>query len=117
MPGVDTNAQSVLDADLSLRGDYKGVSVCDNSVFPFSPSANPSLTLAALALRLSALLIKLPQVQPPAVRLVDIATGDSQGRVMDNGEDTPVLQVQIQDSGVPVRNTFWETGIEFDRVY
>jgi choline dehydrogenase-like flavoprotein len=32
---------------------YDNVFVCDNSVFPASPAANPSLTLAALALRLA----------------------------------------------------------------
>jgi choline dehydrogenase-like flavoprotein len=41
-----------LDADLKLRG-YEGVYVCDLSIFPVSPEVNPTLTLAALALRLS----------------------------------------------------------------
>ena len=42
----------VVDDDLKLRG-YDNVYVCDLSVFPVSPAANPSLTLAALALRLA----------------------------------------------------------------
>ena len=33
--------------------NYENLFVCDNSVFPASPAANPSLTLAVLALRLA----------------------------------------------------------------
>jgi choline dehydrogenase-like flavoprotein len=43
----------VVDTDLKFL-DYDNVYACDNSVFPTSPAANPSLTLAALALRLAA---------------------------------------------------------------
>ena len=43
---------SVVDDDLKLRGS-EGLYVCDLSVFPACPAANPSLTLAALALRLA----------------------------------------------------------------
>ncbi|MBV9143251.1 MAG: GMC family oxidoreductase [Pseudonocardiales bacterium] len=42
----------VVDADLKFLG-YQNLYACDNSVFPVSPAANPSLTLAALALRLA----------------------------------------------------------------
>jgi len=42
----------VVDANLKFL-DYKNLYACDNSVFPVSPAANPSLTLAALALRLA----------------------------------------------------------------
>jgi len=42
----------VVDEDLRVLG-FDNLFVCDNSVFPASPAANPSLTLAALALRLS----------------------------------------------------------------
>ena len=38
--------------DLQVEGKA-GLYVCDNSVFPTSPAANPSLTLSALALRLA----------------------------------------------------------------
>lgn len=41
-----------VDSDLKLQG-REGVYVCDLSVFPYSPEANPTLTLAALSLRLS----------------------------------------------------------------
>ncbi|CAE6531489.1 unnamed protein product [Rhizoctonia solani] len=43
-----------LRSDLSVRPEIcKGVYVCDLSVFPHSPEANPTLTLAALSIRLS----------------------------------------------------------------
>ncbi|MFD1212985.1 GMC oxidoreductase [Arthrobacter sp. GCM10027362] len=42
-----------VDADLRFLG-YENLYACDNSVFPASPAANPSLTLAALSLRLAA---------------------------------------------------------------
>jgi choline dehydrogenase-like flavoprotein len=43
---------SVVDPDLRFH-DYENLYACDNSVFPTSPAANPTLTLAALALRLA----------------------------------------------------------------
>ncbi|HXZ99928.1 MAG TPA: GMC oxidoreductase [Candidatus Binatia bacterium] len=42
----------VVDSDLKFLA-YDNLYACDNSVFPVSPAANPSLTLAALALRLA----------------------------------------------------------------
>jgi choline dehydrogenase-like flavoprotein len=42
----------VVDADLRFRA-YDNLYACDNSVFPTSPAANPTLTLAALSLRLA----------------------------------------------------------------
>lgn len=46
------DGSGVVDADLKFL-DYANLYACDNSVFPTSPAANPSLTLAALALRLA----------------------------------------------------------------
>ncbi|KAF4460597.1 choline dehydrogenase flavo [Fusarium albosuccineum] len=45
-------SQGVVDTDLKFHG-LDNLWVCDLSVFPVSPEANPSLTLAALALRLA----------------------------------------------------------------
>ena len=45
-------AKSVVDPDLRFR-EYDNLYCCDLSVFPYIPVANPSLTLAALALRLA----------------------------------------------------------------
>lgn len=42
----------VVDEDLRFNG-YDNLFVCDLSVFPTSPAANPTLTLAALSLRLA----------------------------------------------------------------
>ncbi|GAA4536402.1 GMC oxidoreductase [Pseudonocardia xishanensis] len=46
-------AASVVDPDLAFHG-IPDLYACDNSVLPSSPAANPSLTTAALALRLAA---------------------------------------------------------------
>lgn len=43
---------AVVDADLKYGG-LDNLSVCDLSVFPTSPAANPTLTLTALAMRLA----------------------------------------------------------------
>jgi choline dehydrogenase-like flavoprotein/glycosidase len=43
---------AVVDSNLKVRG-YNNLYVCDLSIFPTAPAANPSLTLAALAMRLS----------------------------------------------------------------
>jgi choline dehydrogenase-like flavoprotein len=43
---------SVVDLDLKFHS-YKNLYACDLSVFPSSPAANPTLTLAALAIRLA----------------------------------------------------------------
>jgi hypothetical protein len=45
---------SCLDSELRIRPEIcKGLYVCDLSCFPYSPESNPTLTLAALAIRLS----------------------------------------------------------------
>jgi choline dehydrogenase-like flavoprotein len=49
MSGTDSG---VVDTDLKFLA-YDNLFACDNSVFPSSPAANPSLTLGALALRLA----------------------------------------------------------------
>ena len=46
------NNESVVDEDLKVRGTA-GLYICDMSVMPISTAANPVLTLAGLALRLS----------------------------------------------------------------
>lgn len=46
------DGSGVVNADLKFLS-YQNLYACDNSIFPVSPAANPSLTLAALALRLA----------------------------------------------------------------
>ena len=48
----DSPADSVVDTDLKFH-EYNNLYACDLSVFPTSPAANPTLTLAALAMRLA----------------------------------------------------------------
>ncbi|KAI0867196.1 GMC oxidoreductase-domain-containing protein [Hypoxylon argillaceum] len=44
--------ESVVDSNLQVHG-CQNLFVCDLSVFPTSPSSNPSITLAVLAQRLA----------------------------------------------------------------
>ncbi|MBC7946033.1 MAG: GMC family oxidoreductase [Burkholderiales bacterium] len=53
------NQSGVVNEDLRVEA-YGNLYVCDVSVFPMIPAANPSLTLAALALRLADHLAALP---------------------------------------------------------
>ncbi|KAF9631055.1 hypothetical protein BFW01_g1917 [Lasiodiplodia theobromae] len=49
--GSNSDAAGVVDENLKVH-NLDNLYVCDLSVFPFSPAANPSLTLTALAMRL-----------------------------------------------------------------
>jgi choline dehydrogenase-like flavoprotein len=49
---MTSTGEGVVDTDLAFLG-YSNLYACDNSVFPASPAANPSLTTVALALRLA----------------------------------------------------------------
>ena len=50
--GPKTTKDYVVNENLQLQG-FTNIYVCDLSIFPFSPPANPSLTLAAVALWLA----------------------------------------------------------------
>ena len=54
------DGSGVVDGDLRVL-DYENLFVCDLSVFPSSPAANPTLTLVALAIRLADHLLALPR--------------------------------------------------------
>ncbi|CUA76984.1 coatomer subunit beta [Rhizoctonia solani] len=61
-PGSE-DSRACLDDDLKIVGDIcNGVYVCDLACFPFSPEVNPTLTLAALAIRLSRTLVDRTRV-------------------------------------------------------
>ncbi len=49
---MSADGTGVVDPDLRFLA-YENLYACDNSVFPSSPAANPTLTLAALSLRLA----------------------------------------------------------------
>jgi choline dehydrogenase-like flavoprotein len=51
-PHGTTNVQGVVDTNLLIHG-FDNLYVCDLSVFPYSPEANPTLTLAAISMRLA----------------------------------------------------------------
>ncbi|KAH8802473.1 FAD/NAD(P)-binding domain-containing protein [Xylogone sp. PMI_703] len=53
MPTRNTSRDAILDENLQMQYGWDNVFVCDLSVFPYSPAANPTLSLAALSLRLS----------------------------------------------------------------
>jgi choline dehydrogenase-like flavoprotein len=56
----------VVDQDLKFLAYDNLYAACDNCVFPTSPAANPSLTLAALALRLARTLRRTARARPLA---------------------------------------------------
>jgi len=53
MPKSKEDKGGIVDENLKMKYGWDNVYVCDLSVFPYSPAANPTLSLAALALRLS----------------------------------------------------------------
>ena len=53
----EPDKKRVVDENLQACG-FKNLHVCDLSVFPYSPPSNPTLTLAALSLRLSEYLLE-----------------------------------------------------------
>lgn len=48
----EKGSEGVVDSDLKVE-NFSNLYVCDLSVFPVSPPANPTLTLAALAIKLT----------------------------------------------------------------
>ncbi|TFY79003.1 hypothetical protein EWM64_g5011 [Hericium alpestre] len=82
-----------LDEDLKLVG-HDGVYVCDLSVFPMSPEVNPTLTLAALALRLSR------EVLAPRLSLT---TPDGDIISTQNGRIDPNTVYVVNHSGMKIR--------------
>ncbi|KAF3908172.1 hypothetical protein AA313_de0201121 [Arthrobotrys entomopaga] len=65
--GIVGDNKRVVDTDLKVCG-LENLYVCDLSVFPYSPAANPSLTLAALAQRLGEKLINETRAKEEAER-------------------------------------------------
>ncbi|KAG8870880.1 hypothetical protein FRB97_009291 [Tulasnella sp. 331] len=64
MPGSGSNSRHAIDENLKLSTGQDGVYVCDLSIFPMSPEANPTLTLAGLAIRLSRQLVPRTMDRP-----------------------------------------------------
>ncbi|KZT38697.1 FAD/NAD(P)-binding domain-containing protein [Sistotremastrum suecicum HHB10207 ss-3] len=72
--GNHDDKKALIDTDLKLKYGYDGVYVCDLSIFPFAPAANPTLTLAALALRLSDHLMKRQSIQSGSINIHNLTT-------------------------------------------
>lgn len=82
-----------LDENLQIIPEIcSGVYVCDNSCFPHSPHANPSLTLAALAIRLS------EQLNPPYDAQIDGIVPPSDVKVMN--QSGWVVRVTVSNVGL-----------------
>jgi len=87
-PGATTS--SCIDQNLKLR-DHTGVYVCDLSIFPMSPEVNPTLTLAALALRLSRDVL-LPRALPrPSTSTTDKVPRDWVWVMNQTGENIKIF--------------------------
>jgi hypothetical protein len=81
MDGAD--AEHILDKDLKMRYGWNNLYVCDLSVFPYSPAANPTLSLAALSLRLSDHLLPPAETQYQPIIVYNM-TGETVHVVMTN---------------------------------
>ncbi|KAG6809519.1 hypothetical protein H0H92_015932 [Tricholoma furcatifolium] len=91
--GSNSLSSSCLDQNLKLR-NTANVYVCDLSIFPFSPEVNPTLTLVALALRLSR------HIHDP--RIIDTKGDNSVGSTMTTAQ-AQVRRWVMNQSGDPVK--------------
>lgn len=108
MPGSsNSNSKHAINDDLKLCTGHEGVYVCDLSIFPMSPEANPTLTLAALALRLSRKL-NTRWREPPAS-----ATGNTVWIVNQSGE---AVELWVSNYG-NVGRTIPELGVQLKPVF
>ncbi|KAH6843433.1 hypothetical protein B0I37DRAFT_418534 [Chaetomium sp. MPI-CAGE-AT-0009] len=95
---------AVVDENLKMLYGWDNVYVCDLSVFPYSPAANPTLSLAALSLRLSDHLVPSEQTRyrpivihnlsPSAVYV--IMTLSNSASASFNPEKNPETRVAIE---------------------
>lgn len=104
MKGKDPNSPYCLDEDLCMRPELaKDLYVCDLSCFPHSPEANPTLTLAALAIRLSRHLLPRGDrrsVDTNTLRVVNHSEGRIKAWLTDHADRHGEAQAQaILDPG------------------
>ncbi|THU84054.1 FAD/NAD(P)-binding domain-containing protein [Dendrothele bispora CBS 962.96] len=99
LKGSDPKRRFLLDEDLKLRG-REGVYVCDLSIFPWSPEVNPTLTLVALALRLSRTILPrtVPVSEEEDVVYVMNQTGDRIKVFISNRAGVKLSQDEINDN-------------------
>ncbi|EIN11249.1 hypothetical protein PUNSTDRAFT_131420 [Punctularia strigosozonata HHB-11173 SS5] len=89
----NTGSGGIVDDQLEMQYGWKNVSVCDLSVFPHSPAANPALSLAALALRLSDRLLAPEDVFRAGrpIRVYNMTTKNLWARVTLSNPSFPVV--------------------------
>jgi choline dehydrogenase-like flavoprotein len=104
--GKDANGNDqgyCVEDSLKLR-DHKGIYVCDLSVFPYSPEVNPSVTLAALALRLSRqeLLPRLPDITTTVDTIYVVnQTGENIRVFVSNSAGVPLTSKDVVETLTP----------------
>jgi len=88
-----------LDDNLKVR-QREGVHVCDLSIFPFSPEVNPTVTLVALALRLSRYILPRTPVTAKAEDTVYVMnqTGERIKVFVSNRAGVTLSQAEIDDN-------------------
>jgi len=84
----------VVDENLRMKHGWNNISVCDLSVFPYSAASNPTLTLAALALRLSDKLVPDPNYR--LVTVYNVCGKDVDVVVQASKQSTPPFGPQRQ---------------------
>ena len=111
MPNKDKK-HGILNKNLKLQYGWDNVYACDLSVFPYSPAANPTLTLAALSLRLSDHLVppKETRYQPIVVHNLTADTVHVRmtlsytASVSFNPEEDPRARVELK----PGKSATWK---------
>jgi hypothetical protein len=100
MPNSKGNG-GIVDSNLEMQYGWRHVSVCDLSVFPVSPAANPALSLAALALRHSDHLLpwkKVLRVRQP-IHVYNLTENEVYVRITESGRftssTTSILQIPV----------------------
>ncbi|KAK6500074.1 hypothetical protein TWF481_010432 [Arthrobotrys musiformis] len=104
----------VVDANLRVKS-FQNLSVCDLSVFPVSPEANPSLTLMALSLRMAnqfAPPVVNPEFPPIGVPQ-EPPTGDS---AVKPGGDKDIIDDIAEEAGKAIDDIAEEAGKVIDEI-
>ena len=110
----DNDKEYIVDEDLKLR-PREGVHVCDLSIFPFSPEVNPTLTLVALALRLSRTILNPTRSLSSDVDTVYVMnqSGERIKVFVSNRACVDLTQEEIDDN---VEGKVLEPGVTLDRL-
>ncbi|KAL5590196.1 hypothetical protein FOBRF1_013753 [Fusarium oxysporum] len=90
MPNA-SNRGSILDANLMMQYGSDNVYACDLSIFPYSPAANPTLSLAALSLRLSDHLVRLTETLYQPIVLHNLCDDIVYVTMAQSNEASPLL--------------------------